>query len=382
MALDENDINMTLNEFADDNEIPEEQIEEPINRRLIIQPHDRAISDVVRMIEDGDIDLTPPYQRNYLWDNKNEKITSKLIESILLNVPIPVVYLAEEEDGTYSVIDGLQRLTTLKRFYKDEFALSGLETLPEFNKKKYKDLDSKYQRIFKNGIIRTMLILKDSNPDIKFDIFERLNSGSVSLNEQEMRNGLYHGFFNDLIMDLRKNANLQHCLNLSNDLKGKDGLHNRYLDAEIILRFITMIYKESAIETDYKQRMKVFLNIFMRENRNPSESLLTSFKEIFEKTIKNIDIVFGENAFRKYETEKKQFEKIINRSVVDCFATSFSKLDTSTVEDRKEDIFNAYIELSAEKDFIDSITKWTSTRTNLLTRIKMWNDKLQEINVL
>ena len=109
-------------------------------RKLTTQAYDKSVSDVVRMICEKELILDPDYQRNYVWDNKK---ASKLIESIILNVPIPVIYVSEEQDSSWSVIDGLQRLNSLKRFFDGKFKLSGLEILYELNKCDVKTLPSK-----------------------------------------------------------------------------------------------------------------------------------------------------------------------------------------------------------------------------------------------
>ena len=137
--IEKND-NEDENIFDDDSTIYDEfDIEEnsKLKRNLDIKKYDRMIKDIISSVEDGSIILTPEYQRNYLWDNKK---SSKLIESILLNIPIPVIYASEERNGKWNIVDGLQRLNTLKRFYNDEFKLTGLEVLIELNGKKYSSL--------------------------------------------------------------------------------------------------------------------------------------------------------------------------------------------------------------------------------------------------
>lgn len=158
-------------------------------RKLHTQAYDKSISDLISKIKNEDIILNPQYQRNYVWDNTK---ASLLIESILLNVPIPVLYMAEDEDSRWNVVDGLQRLYSLKRFFDDEFKLTNLDVLQELKGKKYSQLrDEKPGRILRNGIIRTVVISQDSHHEIKYDIFMRLNRGSIKLNEQELRNCLY-----------------------------------------------------------------------------------------------------------------------------------------------------------------------------------------------
>jgi hypothetical protein len=175
--------------FSDPREEEESQIDliPTGERNLRTQAYDFSISNIISKINDDDIVLDPDYQRNYVWDDKR---ASLLVESILLNVPIPAVYVAEDQDGRWDVVDGLQRLNSLKRFFGDEFKLKGLDVLRELNKAYYKDLNPKATRILRNGILRIILIFKESHPDIKYEIFMRLNRGAVKLTEQELRNCL------------------------------------------------------------------------------------------------------------------------------------------------------------------------------------------------
>lgn len=163
------------------------------------------------MIDDGDLLLDPDYQRNYVWDNKK---ASLLVESFLLNVPIPVIYVCEDDDGRWNVVDGLQRLESLRRFFANEFKLRGLEVLQELDGFQYSTLNPKAARLLRNGILRIILIFKESHPDIKYEIFMRLNRGSIRLTEQELRNCLYRGKFNDLLKELRNNNQFLRILGL------------------------------------------------------------------------------------------------------------------------------------------------------------------------
>lgn len=116
-----------------------------MQRKLIIKPYDRMVKDLVVDINDDMIILDPDYQRNYIWDNKK---ASLLIESILLNIPIPVIYASEDANGKWIVVDGLQRLYSLKRYYANELKLTGLETLPELNGKNYEGLSPEVRMQF------------------------------------------------------------------------------------------------------------------------------------------------------------------------------------------------------------------------------------------
>ena len=135
---------------SDDEEMPSPEIPKEV-RKLRTQAYDKSVIDIIRMIRDGDLILDPDYQRNYVWDNKK---ASLLMESILLNVPIPVIYVAEDEESRWSVVDGLQRLYSLSRFFNNEFRLARLEVLTELEGLTYLKLNPKAARILNNGILR------------------------------------------------------------------------------------------------------------------------------------------------------------------------------------------------------------------------------------
>ncbi len=177
-------------------------------KEIITQTKDFSIREFCSMKADGALILQPDYQRNFV---ATEKISSALIESVLMNVPIPSIYLAEESDGTYSVIDGQQRLTTFLSFidgkFPDgkQFRLKGLTVFNDLNRKLFSDLDKSHQNKIRTTTIHSIIIKKDSDSDIKFDIFERLNTGSTKLNEDELRNTMYRGKYVDLLSELEKN---------------------------------------------------------------------------------------------------------------------------------------------------------------------------------
>ena len=203
---------LTHDEELEIDEVGEDDVELDIEvgqRKIIWQAKDFSIREFLTMKFEGDLTLQPQYQRNFV---ATDLIASRLIESILLDVPIPVVYFAEEQDGKYSVIDGQQRLTSFLSYLEGQFPdnrafkLSGLNVLPELNRKLFVDLDSELQKKIKNTTIHSIIIKKESNPDIKFEIFERLNTGSTKLNEDEIRNTVYRGSYIDLLTDLSENS--------------------------------------------------------------------------------------------------------------------------------------------------------------------------------
>ena len=179
--------------FQTENEIYE--IDVPKEKRYLnTMSYDYSVQYIYDLIKKGKIILEVPFQRKQIW--KNDKASS-LIESIIMNVPIPPLYFAEEENGNWLVLDGLQRLSSIRNFYDNEFALTKLEVLTDLNKMKYKDLPPKSKSLLDDGMLRVNVIKKDSHRDIKYDIFMRLNRGAVTLNYQELRNCMYRGNLND-----------------------------------------------------------------------------------------------------------------------------------------------------------------------------------------
>lgn len=190
-------------------------------RKIIWQAKDFSIREFASMTTDGELILQPEYQRNFV---ASASISSRLIESILMDVPIPVIYLAQERDGTFSVIDGQQRLTSFLSFVNgkypngEEFKLTGLTVLTELNRLTFALLSRELQTKIRTTTIHSIIIKKESNEDIKFEIFERLNTGSTKLNEDEIRNTVYRGAYIKLLSELAANPTFHELVRKENFL--------------------------------------------------------------------------------------------------------------------------------------------------------------------
>ena len=221
-------------------EISEEEIIEPIKeeetpldlpqekRRVYSDKNDRSIFELYRRYQRGDLNLDPEFQRNYVWDDKR---ASLLVESVLLEIPIPVIYLAEEIDGRFTIIDGQQRLRSFFRFINNDFKLKNLRVLSDYEGKFFKTLDKDNQIKVEDATLRTIEIRKETNPNVKFEIFERLNVGSVKLNDQELRNCIYRGKYNNLIKELSENKDFLTLL-------GLDEAQKRMQQREMVLHYL------------------------------------------------------------------------------------------------------------------------------------------------
>jgi uncharacterized protein with ParB-like and HNH nuclease domain len=147
------------------------------------------------------LDLQPQYQREYIWSLRTE-LPSRLIESLLLEIPIPPIYFGKVASGRLEVIDGQQRLTTMINFVSNKFRLQRLQRMGSLNGKLFRDMTEEHQNKVLDAPIRSVVIDAGHNTELRYEIFERLNRGSMALNEQELRNCVFRGPFNDLLAQL------------------------------------------------------------------------------------------------------------------------------------------------------------------------------------
>ena len=193
-----------------DDELEADQEEEqpsskPDDRPVTRQSCDWTISSSRDKLDRGQLDQQPKFQREYVWATKPE-LPSRLIESLLLEIPIPPIYFGKVAEGRLEVIDGQQRLTTLVDFVSNKFALRKLRSMASLNDKLFKDLTKQQQEKILDTPIRSIVIDAAANTELRYEVFERLNRGSMILNEQELRNCLYRGSFNDLLAELETDS--------------------------------------------------------------------------------------------------------------------------------------------------------------------------------
>jgi len=358
-------------DFADDEgeiDAPRPELDiPPKDRKLITQPFDFIVGSLDEQISDGQLILQDDYQRRQIWDIKK---SSRLIESLLLNVPIPVCYFAELTDGTYSVIDGQQRLTSISRFMKDLYPLTGLRVRPELNKKRFSELDKADQRLIKTRTIRCIVIQRESHPDIRFDVFERLNQGAVRLTPQELRNSNYRGDLNQLIKKLCGNQQFQR-------IRRVDEEDARMGDAEMVLRFFAFHFNAAA----YKGFFAPFLDKYLEDKMKLSKQDLEQHEKAFVETIDKAEAVFGNNAFRQIDEDGK-FANQVNRAIYDVVMLTFVHLDRAALVAKKAEIIDALKVLCTLDDvFKDAIGRATRDKARINARVKAWGDKLRALGL-
>lgn len=280
----------------------EEEVEfPPPERRIITQPYDLSVSNLVEQWDDQTLVL-PDIQREYVWDNPR---ASKLIESLLLNIPIPVLYFAETKDARWEIFDGQQRIRSIVRFVTNEFALSSLGLLPDFNRARFFQLPERERRFLERRTIRAVVISSDSHPNMKFETFERLNTGAMVLNAQEVRNSLYRGTFNQMMRSAVANDSFREAI-------GTKAPRRRMVDEELVLRFFAL---RDGLGS-YRPPLKRFLNNFMGTVQDLKGAKLRAFEELFEETSGRVATVLGALLFESpTRTESGSRQALTERSL-------------------------------------------------------------------
>lgn len=341
-------------EFEDDIEY-EEEISYPFPfdpNKIRVDSKPMTIDLILKRIKYEEINLAPDFQRHAdIW---TEKAQSRLIESILIRIPLPAFYIDATDEDKWLVIDGLQRLNTLKKFVIDKnLKLEGLEFLQDLNAKKYDELPRNYQRRIDETILTVYLIQKGTPAKVKFNIFRRINTGGEPLSPQELRHAINPGKANKLLENLAKSTQFKKNTNLSKKRE------KRMDDQEFVLGFVAFCltpYQDYPVDEgrDY------FLNEAMQKINKISSREEEYIKNTFLKSMDAASKIFGENAFRKiYSNQSKKFP--INKALFESWSVSLGKLCDREIQiliEHKEDLKNEFI-YYIEKDpsFLKSISQ-------------------------
>lgn len=337
----------------------------PEKRRLHIETFDFSVSTICEYLDNGHIYI-PEYQRGYVW---NRSQASRLIESLIIQCPIPIIYLNQEQDEKLSVIDGNQRLNSIHLFLQDGFSLQGLTAYPELEGYNFSSLDPRIKRHILNRTLRCITILKETHPQIKFDVFERLNTGAVQLNAQEIRHGTYFGKFLSLIDDLVDEKIWKKIIGIRNDKRMKS--------EELVLRFFAL-----TMELDkYQKPLNLFLNNYCEKNRNLSDQRILELKALFLNTINAVNYLFDDTAFKVTDENQKPLVGNINAALFDAQMVGVAKIISEglSIKIKNKKLFNNnYYELLQNPDFKESITSGTSATTSVKTRIDLFYSFLKK----
>jgi len=308
--------------------------------------------------------LDPEFQRNKVWNNTQK---SELVESILMGIPLPVMYFAEDKYGNLQVIDGRQRLTALFEFLNDKFKITSAPILNHIRGKRFSELEAKEQVKLEDYQL-IVYIVKPQTPDrIKFDIFDRVNRGGTPLNKQEMRNALYQGNSTRLLKELSE-------LEIFKKATGYAINSKRMKDRYLILRFLGFyLYFTKQIDIEYKSDIDDFLGKIMEYINKLEEISLNELKNIFVKSMKNSYEILGENAFRiPTDGRKRPINMALFESLSYLMSFDVVENDKYQVKEKINNLFN-------DKEFVNSLEKKIDSSKSVEIRFKKMKAILEEL---
>lgn len=338
------------------------------------------------LARNGYMDPRPFYQRRNRWDPERQSL---LIESFLINIPIPPLFVYEVKPDIHEVLDGQQRITAIKAFYSNELKLTGLVRWPELNGRTYSKLPNVVRAGIDRRSISWIVVLNESIPDeeeeleLKKLVFERLNTGGVKLSAQEIRNALYAGPFNDLLIRLSRLDEFREAWKLPKfstvELKETPPhlLANKFYaameDLEVVLRFFALRHAEH-----YSRGMQGFLDLYMMKAHRFTDEDLVVLERLFVNTIQLCQEVFGELIFRPYVPKERNFGNKPQKAFADAVmvaASRFTLRREALVKNHSSIISDLVAEF--EKDQAGVLVGRGNTKKDILARIKIVEDILE-----
>ncbi len=310
--------------------------------------------------------LDPEFQRKYKWDREGWSRASKFIESCLMRIPLPSCYFAETKDGNHLVIDGVQRITTVLRFFNDEFALEDMTAFPKLNGKIFSEL-GKYRSELETTTIRCIILRRENPDELITEIFARLNRGAVSLSDQEIRHALYPGKFDELLQRLSQNEIIK---NFGLGKEGKAKKDSREGE-ELVLRYFA--FRESA--DSYEGNLSKFLDKYMKIASSYDEEKLASLNDDFEKSLAACLIVFDEEEVFSDIGKDRRRQGVV---YYDLLMNTLGKVPKRILRRKKSNIRTAFIDLCNSPAFRKSTAGGLQRKSSINKRNLEWNSKLQE----
>lgn len=333
------------------------------------------ISNIMERLENDEYDLAPAFQRHSdLWSEEKQ---SQLIESLMLKIPLPAFYFDASSDDKWVVIDGLQRLTAFRNYLvgniqqdgeRVKYRFKGMQYLTDFNDKTFDDLPRQYIRRIKESSIVAYTVAKGTPDEVVFNIFQRINTGGVQLNDQEIRQALYSGKGTDLIKELSEKQEFKEATQYA--VKPE-----RMLDREYVLRFIS--FTELDYKKDYKGNIDTFLIKGLKKADDFDEADIERVTSRFVRVMEDCKEIFGKMAFRKYN---KNFRRgPINKAIFEIWAICFSELNEEQmgkIKETKEEFVNKFGELLMNTEFSTALK--AGDQYSFAKRIEMSHQLVKE----
>lgn len=319
---------LSPNELKMWNDLEKEEVTQPtddeINRkyaqrelRIVTETNREQLPNFVAALQRPDwMRLQPFYQRRKRWDDKRK---SKLIESFIMNIPVPPCFLYESDFARYEVMDGQQRISAILDFYTNKYKLKGLEQWPELNGRIYDKLPSEIKKGLDRRSISYIVLMKESATGkdqmlLRQQVFERLNTGGIELENQEIRHCIYHNEFDKLLIELSKNSILREAWDLpafgpEEELNPPDTLlskphYSKMRDVEFVLRFFALRHVDK-----YRGGMQSFLDQYMVRSSRFSDEDISILRNVFIETMSLCNEIYGENLFKPWQLKNNSWAK-------------------------------------------------------------------------
>lgn len=309
--------------------------------------------------------LNPEFQRKYKWDKDGWGRASKFIESCLMRIPLPSCYFAEDDDRKQLVIDGVQRLTTIVRFFNDEFSLEGMTTFKDLEGKKFSELGD-LQAELESTTIRCIVLRKENPKKLIREIFARLNQGAVQLSAQEIRHAIYPGNLDELLVEL---AEINEIKNFG-VVNGSDKVRNDREPEEQVLRFFA--FSDDIELTGFNDVLSDFLDSYMERNFEAAAPEIDQLRTKFLGAMRKCKEVFGNDLFLD-ATRDRPKQGMIH---YDLLMVTVGLLDEQLVVANKGKIKSAYDQLCASEDFRRTLSGGLQKKTSILRRRNLWRPLL------
>jgi hypothetical protein len=365
-----------------------EQMYDQGENRVTQERNDFLLRQVIGLVkEERWLNLRPEYQRRLVWDDKKK---SRFIESLLMNIPVPPIFLYEIDLNRYEVMDGQQRLNTIIEFYENNLTLKGLETWSVLNGRTYAKCPPRIQRGLDRRRISANVLLAENISDaaqadfIRRTVFERLNTGGQPLNHQELRNSLYSGSLNDLLIELAGGRLFDRIWGIppyQDHYRKEDGyidvalasnkLFRRMKDCEIVLRFFA--FRDLA---RIRGSVRSVLDNYMKRHKDAEPTQIKELRDAFSDCLKISHTVFGSQTFRvqikgKWRHSQPLFDAVM--VAVDRLRGHESRL----ISHRKE-ISRALLKQMEKRDTYEIIVGKPNTATAVKDRISIVHDLLKK----
>jgi hypothetical protein len=357
--------------------------------RIVVENNRERLPGFVNQLKNSAyMDLRPFYQRRPRWDLTRQ---SRLIESLLINLPVPPVFLYEKDFNSYEVMDGQQRITAINDFYNNKFALQELQYWPELNGRFYHNLPSLVKAGIDRRSISIIVMLKESAPQdeealfLRQIVFERLNTGGIELERQEIRNALFPGHFNDLLVELSRHAHIRRAWSLpefhvdevtSKNQKLVDSpFFKKMEDVELVLRFFALRHAEH-----YTRGMQGFLDLYMMRASKFDAEVIDSLRREFITTIETASRVYGDVLFCPYDVRSNKWADRPQKAFFDAVMVAISKnLEVAgTIEREREKILAKTIELFGSHE-AGTFTGRGNSKSDVQNRINLMSAMIDKI---